>query len=134
MNLLHFIFNAINPDRKVTWLSQRYHRWESLRMKRRNDNYRKNNNATSIYFEVHGAGDVYMSKSCHHSTGQVVGFSFGVEWGRYGFCGGVIGRDEAKRMAEFILQKCSETTETMQEEKERLKRERNEYFKALEKI
>lgn len=113
MNLLHLIFDAINPDKKVTWISQRYHRWESSRMKKRNDNYRKNNFIPSLYFEVTGAGDVRMSESCHHSTGQVVGFSFGVEWGKHGFTGGVIGRDEAKKMAEFILQKCSETTETI---------------------
>jgi hypothetical protein len=131
MKLLHLIFNSINPNIKVTWLSQRYHRWESSRIKRQNDNYRKNNNVPSIYFEVPGAGDICMSESCHHSTGQVVGFSFGVEWGRHGFCGGVIGRDEAKRMAEFILQKCAETTETMQEERERMKIERDKYFKSL---
>jgi hypothetical protein len=130
MNLLHLIFNAINPDGKVTWISQRYHRWERSRMKRQNENYRKNNNVPSIYFEVSGAGDICMSESCHDSTGQVIGFSFGVEWGRYGFFGGVIGRDEAKRMAEFILQKCAETTETMQEERERILIERDKYFKS----
>lgn len=131
MNLLHLIFNAIEPERKTTWLSQRFSRWKSERHDRRNAQYRKYTDVPSVYFEVPGAGDICMSESCHHSTGQVVGFSFGAEWGRYGFCGGVMGRDEAKRMAEFILQKCAETTETMQEERERMKIERENYFKSL---
>lgn len=121
MNLLHLIFNAINPEGKITWLSCSYHRWETLRQRRQNEKFRNNNNVPSLYFEVPGAGDICMSESCHHSTGQVVGFNFGTEWGRYGYCGGVLGREEAKRMAEFILQKCSETTETMQQEIERMK-------------
>lgn len=118
MNLLHIIFNLINPDNKVTWLSQRYHRWESNRHERRNRQYLKNcdTHEPSLYFDVPGAGKIRMSEDCHSACGYVVGFSFGVEWGRYGFCGGVIGRDEAKRMAEFILKKCSETQEPMKEE------------------
>lgn len=119
--VLHFIFNLINPHWKVTWLSMQYHRWENDRRKRDNDIYRKNasKDGEYIFFEVPGAGNICMSKSCHCSTGKVIGFLFGVEWGRYGFIGGVLGRDEAKRMADFILEKCSETTETMQEEIEK---------------
>ena len=115
MNLLHLIFNAINPDTKVTWLSVRYHRWERSRMEKKNQNYIKNNNVQSLYFKVNGAGDICMSERCNHLAGCGLGFSFDVEWGRHGFVGGVIGIDEAKRMAEFILQKCAETTETIQE-------------------
>jgi len=115
MNLSHLIFNYINPATKVTWLSVRYHRWERSRMEKQNQDYIKNDNEPSLYFKVAGAGDICMSERCNRLTGDVLGFSFGVEWGRYGFIGGVIGIDEAKRMSEFILQKCAETTETTQE-------------------
>lgn len=120
MNLLHIIFNLINPDHKVTWLSQRYHRWEHARHDKRNREYIKlDTNEPSIYFDVPGGGKIRMSENGHSVCGKAVGFSFGVEWGRYGYCGGVLGRDEAKRMAEFIIQKCSEIQEPMIEEYKR---------------
>ena len=119
MNLLYSIFNLIKPEEKTTKLSCAYHRFENERIKNDNSNFRERNTPPSVYFEVPGAGDICISESCHHLTGGVIGFSFGVEWGKYGYTGGVLGRDEAKRMAEFILQKCSETTETMQDELER---------------
>ena len=76
----------------------------------------QHNSERPIYFKVPGAGDIFMSKECHTHTGSACGFSFGVEWGIHGFSGGVLGRNEAKRMAEFILQKCSEVRETEEEE------------------
>lgn len=124
MKLLHFIFNQINPNCKVTWLSMKYHRWESQRRKNRNLCFKNDTDRyPSLYFDVPGAGEICISESCHHYTGKVAGFSFGVEWGLYGFSGGVLGRDEAKRMAEFILSKCSEVSETMEEELLRMKSE-----------
>ena len=128
MNLLYSIFRLIKPERTTTKLSCLYHRWENEIQQKENDDYKKRNNPSSVYFEVPGAGDIRISESCHHGTGGVMGFSFGVEWGKYGYTGGVIGRDEAKRMAEFILQKCSETTETMQEEIDRRKIEIENYL------
>lgn len=73
-----------------------------------------------VFFNVAGAGSIYMSDDGWHTTGGEddphVGFSFGVEWGRHGFTGGVLGREEAKKMAEFILDRCSETTNKMKED------------------
>ena len=132
MKLLHFLFNQINPRTKVTWLSRQYHIWESNRQELQNRMYRNNINIPMIYFDVPGAGDICISEDCHHSTGKVVGFSFGVEWGRYGFSGGVIGRDEAKRMAEFILSKCNEVSETMEEERIIIKKKMNDYFDKMQ--
>ena len=128
MNLLHFIFSLIKPERKVTWLSIAFSRWDSKRRKTNNYNYKKYNKIPSLYFEVPGAGDICISESCHHYTGKVVGFSFGVEWGNHGYAGGVIGRDEAIRMANFIIAKCSKITETMDEERERIKIDRNYFY------
>lgn len=109
-----------------------YHRWEHDRQKKDNNQYRMNASDEYLFFEVPGAGDICISKNCHHSTGEVVGFGFGVEWGRYGFCGGVLGREEAKRLAEFIITECSTTTETMQEERERRKLERQKWAQEQE--
>ena len=118
--ILHFVFSLINPDMKVTWLSMQYHRWESDRQAKRNKIYKEDAKANGyVFFEVPGAGDICISESPHHSTGKVIGFGIGISWARYGYVGGVLGRDEAKRMAEFILQKCSECAETMQEEVEK---------------
>lgn len=130
MNLLHLIFKALKPEQKTTWLSRRFSRWEIERHDKGNAQYLKTNTRPSVYFKVPGAGNICMSESCHHTTGRVVGFSFGVEWGIHGYCSGVIGRDEAKRMAEFILQKCAETAETMREERARMEIEREIYRKS----
>ena len=57
-------------------------------------------------FEVQGAGHVGISKNADSMTGTAVGFSVGASWSKYGIaCSGVMGREEARRMALFILKK-----------------------------
>lgn len=80
----------------------------------------------SEQFEVQGAGEIEISKSPFSKTGTAVGFSFGVSWGRHGFCGGVLGRDEARRLANFILETVNAVPESEQDEMERRKREMQE--------
>jgi hypothetical protein len=55
------------------------------------------------YFEVPGAGKIQISKEPTSMTGGAVGFSFGVEWGGHGYCGGVLDKKEAVRLARHIL-------------------------------
>lgn len=55
------------------------------------------------YFEIIGAGKLEISKSATWKCGGRTGFSFGVEWGKHGFAGGVISREDAVLLAEFIL-------------------------------
>ena len=81
-----------------------------------NEEYYQEINDDYMHFDVHGAGTIEISDNCHVFCGGVVGFHFGVEWGRHGYAGGVLGRDEAKRMAEYILNKCSEVNESMSDE------------------
>lgn len=50
-----------------------------------------------------GAGKIRISKSASWSTGGSVGFSFGVEWGRNEYAGGVLSKEEAVKLAKFIL-------------------------------
>lgn len=129
--ILNFIFEQISPDYKVTWLSRQFSRFEKKRRKSKNEIHRRCLEKDSLFFDVKGAGDIAISESCFHCCGGVVGFAFSVEWGQYGFVGGVIGRDEAKRMAEFILQKCSETTETMEESRIRINSEFEKYLDSI---
>lgn len=74
-------------------------------------------------FEVPGAGTILISTGTHYLTGDVAGFDFGVSWGRAGYVGGVIGRLEAIRLAEFILERCASMPESMHQEVERTTKE-----------
>jgi hypothetical protein len=65
-------------------------------------------------FLVPGAGAIAVS-GFGHSTGGAYGFGIGVSWGQHGFVGGVIGMTEARRLAEYIIEKCSEQTMTEHE-------------------
>jgi hypothetical protein len=56
-----------------------------------------------VYFTVPGAGEIQLSRSTSVRTGGVEGFSFGVEWGRHGYAGGVLSKEEGIRLANFIL-------------------------------
>jgi hypothetical protein len=56
-----------------------------------------------IDYDIRGAGILKLGKYNIASTGAVTGFSFGVSWGRYGYAGGVLSNEEARRLAEHIL-------------------------------
>lgn len=64
---------------------------------------KKFNEENNEYFEVPGAGKIQISKEPTSMTGGAIGFSFGVEWGQYGYSGGVIDKKEAVRLARHIL-------------------------------
>ena len=61
------------------------------------------NTENYIYVDVPGAGKLEISKSSHYQCGGKTGFSFGVEWGKHGFAGGVIDTKDAIMLAEHIL-------------------------------
>lgn len=54
-------------------------------------------------FEVKGAGGLIIGNSADTSCGGIKGFSIGAEWGRFGYTGGVISKEEAVRLARHIL-------------------------------
>ena len=56
-----------------------------------------------LHFNVNGAGRIQITEDCQYSCAGEEGFSFGVEWGKYGFTGGVLPNQEAKKLAEHIL-------------------------------
>jgi hypothetical protein len=58
-------------------------------------------------FPVTGAGEIAISEYALCSCGDSVGFSIGVSWGKYGYSGGVISREEAAKLAYFILEELS---------------------------
>lgn len=127
--ILNWFFKRLRP-KKPNWLSIRFALWEHDRRKELNERIKKvyQEDGRYAFFDVPGAGQIMISESVHYSCGNVIGFDFGVEWGGHGFCGGVIGRAEAKRLANFIMDKCSSVTETEQEERDRRDKERRQQF------
>ena len=55
------------------------------------------------YFKVIGAGKIEISEDPNYLCGTEIGFSFGVEWGRNEYAGGVLSQKEALRLADHIL-------------------------------
>ena len=56
----------------------------------------------SEFFEVQGAGKIQVGDSAECECGTAIGFHVGVEWGQWGYAGGVMDAKEAKRLADFI--------------------------------
>lgn len=105
MKVLYFIFNLLEPEHKVTKLSSSFSRWKHLRHYKQILKYETKNSDSREYFKVRGAGNIAISKSSDYQCG-VIGFNFGVSWGRYQYTGGVLSKEDAKRLALFILDNC----------------------------
>jgi len=60
-------------------------------------------NQNYLYFTVNGAGDIRISTHCKYQCALREGFMFGVEWGKHGFVGGLLSKEDAKKLAEHIL-------------------------------
>ena len=131
MKLLNYFFTLILAEKGNNWLSVKFHKYQQAKTVEYNNRWiaescsKKTIESMGVthFFEVPGAGHISLSDGCHSHTGGVFGFEFGASWGKYGFCGGVIGRSEAKRLAEIILRqikKCdiSEEEELVEWEKE----------------
>lgn len=110
---------------KGNWLSFKWHQYQNLKRSNIQKKWMKHAQSNVIYFEVPGAGEISLDKHPISRCGEAVGFSFGVSWGTHGFCGGVIGRSEAKRMASFILDTC-EKYDAIETEEQIILRHKNE--------
>lgn len=105
MNMvLNWFFGLISGEMGINWLSIRYSRYKTSLQDERNKDYMSKTD--DLLFECPGAGHLAISHEATHMTGNAHGFGIGVSWGRYGFCGGVIGRSEARRLALHILNEC----------------------------
>lgn len=56
------------------------------------------------YFDVSGAGQLQFGVNPKAECGEAVGFTVGVSWGKHGFTGGVIDREDAKALADMIYE------------------------------
>lgn len=56
-----------------------------------------------IDIEVAGAGIFRISKYDGCRCGDKIGYSIGVSWGQHGFAGGVMDKEDAIKMALYIL-------------------------------
>ena len=54
-------------------------------------------------FKVTGAGELKISNSNSFSCGRKRGFSIEVSWSEYGFSGGNLPTEEARKLANLIL-------------------------------
>lgn len=132
MSLLNWFFCKITPVGKNTWLSVRYNRWRHSRLCRKNESYKRNPCEKVTFFNVPGAGEIAVSDSPTHLTGGAAGFGFSVSWSDGGLgCGGVLGITEAKRLANFILEKVATETRTEEEIQADYKKRNDEYFAML---
>jgi hypothetical protein len=103
MKPLNLIFKLLKPENKVTKLSSSFSRWESCKHRKKVLRYEADNGDSHEYFKVYGAGNIAISKSSNYQC-RVNGFAFGVSWGRHQYAGGVLGKEEAIRLALFILE------------------------------
>lgn len=55
------------------------------------------------YYEIIGAGKLEVSKKSNYQCGGKEGFTVGVEWGKHGFAGGVLSKEDAMKLVEHIL-------------------------------
>jgi hypothetical protein len=67
-------------------------------------------------YEVVGAGHIKISGNPNSICGRRAGFSFGVSWSNHGIdCGGVLPREEARKLADRIYELLGECTQTEEE-------------------
>jgi hypothetical protein len=128
--MLKLIFEFIEPRRGRNWFSRRLARWKINNHNKDNSLFEANNEEGE-FFNVAGAGKIFIGEGLCY-TGGAAGFDIGISWGRYGYTGGVLGLSEAKRLAEYLLNECSEYNKTEDELIEENKIQREEYFKSLE--
>lgn len=68
-----------------------------------------------IHFNVVGAGILEFGKNGKSLCGDKAGFSLHVSWGKYGYAGGIISREDALILANHIIIECDKITESQKE-------------------
>ena len=132
MSILNWFFCKITPVGKNTWLSVKYNQWKHSRLNALNKNFKQYPYEKVTFFDVAGAGEICLSDNPTHLTGSAAGFVFSVSWSDSGLgIGGVLGITEAKRLANFILEKVATETRTEEEIQADWKKRNDEYFAML---
>ena len=65
-----------------------------------------------VKFNVEGAGFIGIREGANCVTGEVAGLNFSVSWGKYPYCGGVLGISEARKLAAFLIEQCDKQTKS----------------------
>ena len=138
MKLLHYFFNIIWPNNSKgnNWLSIHFSKWF---FERRRKQYREFENwvkpEDSDNYHVFFGGDIgqgiAISESFNWNGANRIGFSVALDYGIWGYTHTVLGRREAKRMAEFILQRLATEPQT---EEDQLTEEKKKFEKLKEKL
>ncbi len=137
MKLLHYFFNIIWPERGKNWLSIRFARWFFNNLRKQEKLWEeantgiKSRNPHQFFGYTDKHRGVAVSESINWSSGDRIGLSFAQPYGCFGYVHTTIGRREAKRMAEFILERIATETES---EEDQLIRQEKEYEALKEKV
>lgn len=103
---------------------------EEQRPPRPNPGVTATNETANNYFDVAGAGKIEIGKNCNSNTGKAFGFTFGVSWGRFGYSGGVLDREDAKKMADFIISEYEKVTPEQKQQEQQYLIKRTESLKS----
>lgn len=116
MNLLNWFFSKIDHIDNSNWFSVRYSRWRQDKLNKMNFRFRSAKYKDVEFFDVPGAGTIAISKDMSYYTGNAAGFSLSVGWGNCGLMlGGVLGVNEAKRLADFLIEAINNKKMTEEE-------------------
>lgn len=103
MILLHWIFAAITGKNKRTLLSIAFNRWQSNERKRMILLQKSNRQSHSYSHIKTSSGDIRISNDHNYGSGNINGFDFSVEWGEFGFLGGILSEEDSLKLASHIL-------------------------------
>lgn len=71
--------------------------------------------STNKVFNVVGAGELHVGPSANCCCAGRAGFFFAVSWGKHGYSGGVLSREEALKLAKHIMETLETCTDTEEE-------------------
>jgi len=112
--MLNTLFKFITGHKKSNWFSRRF--WQYYYSERRKLENEYPRQELNLYFDVSGGGKLAVSKDADFICGDKAGFSIGVSWTMYPYCGGVLSRSEAKKLAEHILKQVDSVQESEEQQ------------------
>ena len=127
----NLIFSILIPENRTNFISRRFARWRSRKRELLLVKQLPFAKEESHIYDVPGAGFIAVSKYCGVRTGKALGFSLGCSWSHAGLIGGVLGFEEARRLANHLLDASSKYTLSESQELEKIKIKEQEYIDSL---
>lgn len=97
------LFDFILGRKKPNWFSRSLNRYSGNIQTVKNETHKNILRDQSYHFyDCPGAGLLAIGDLPQASCGGKEGFSISAEWGEYGYIGGVLPKEEAKKLADHI--------------------------------